>query len=198
MPSQFYNDTQIPAARVQMNDPENGYVNRPWYRFFYNLFVLLGSGSLRYGTFFDTTDQTAAAINTGYPVTFNNTDLSEGVYLGTPTSRIYVNRPGAYNFQFSLQLQSTSGASSKEVYIWARLNGDTDTIENSATKITIEGNNKHYVAAWNFVVRMAADDYFELMWATTNTTVQILADPATAFCPAIPSVIMTVTCNIGE
>lgn len=196
MPSQFYNDTQIPAARVQMNDPSNDYVNRPWYRFFYNLFILLGSGSLRYGTFFDTTDQTAAAINTGYPITFNNTDLSEGVYLGTPTSRIYVNRPGAYNFQFSLQLQSTSGASAKEVFIWARINNED--VENSATKITIEGNNKHYVAAWNFVLRMDTNDYFELMWATTNTTVQILADPATAFCPAIPSVIMTVTCNIGE
>lgn len=159
-------------------------------------FILLGSGSLRYGTFFDTTDQTAAAINTGYPITFNNTDLSEGVYLGTPTSRIYVDRLGAYNFQFSLQLESTSGASAKEVYIWARING-TD-VPDSATKLTIEGANKHYVAAWNFVLKMNTGDYFQLMWATTNTTVQILADPVTAFCPAIPSVIMTVTCNIGE
>lgn len=171
-------------------------ITREWYRFLYNVFVLLGSGSLRYGTFFDTTDQTAASSNTAYAITFNNTDLSAGVYLGTPTSRIYVDRPGAYNFQFSLQLQSTSGASSKEVFIWARINGID--VSNSATKITIDGNNKHFVAAWNFVLRMNTGDYFELMWATTNTTVQILADPATAFCPAIPSVIMTVSCNIGE
>jgi hypothetical protein len=195
MPSQLYNDTQIPAARVQMNDPSNDYVNRPWYRFFYNLFILLGSGSLRYGTFFDTTDQTAAAINTGYPITFNNTDLSEGVYLGTPTSRIYVNRPGAYNFQFSLQLVSTN-ASAKDIYIWARING-TD-VANSATKITMKGSGEAYVAAWNFVLRLGSDDYFELMWATDNTNVEIAAEAATAFCPAIPSVIMTVTCNIGE
>jgi hypothetical protein len=195
MPSQFYNDTQIPAARVQMNDPSNDYVNRPWYRFFYNLFILLGSGSLRYGTFFDTTDQTAAAINTGYPITFNNTDLSEGVYLGTPTSRIYVNRPGAYNFQFSLQLVSSS-ANAKQVYIWARINNDD--VEDSATKITMKGSGEAYVAAWNFVLRLDTNDYFELMWATDNTDVQIAAEPVTAFCPAIPSVIMTVTCNIGE
>ena len=195
MPSQFYNDTQIPAARVQMNDPVTEYVNRPWYRFFYNLFILLGSGSLRYGTFFDTTDQTAAASNTGYPITFNNTDLSEGVYLGTPTSRIYVNRPGAYNFQFSLQLEGTS-ASARDVYIWARVNG-TD-IPDSATRVHMKGSGEAYVAAWNFVLRMDTNDYFELMWATTNTNVQIIAEPATAFCPAIPSVIMTVTCNIGE
>jgi hypothetical protein len=195
MPSQFYNDTQIPAARVQMNDPSNDYVNRPWYRFFYNLYILLGSGSLRYGTFFDTTDQTAAAINTAYPITFNNTDLSEGVYLGTPTSRIYVNRPGAYNFQFSLQLVSSS-ASAKQVYIWARINGSD--VADSATKITMKGSGEAYVAAWNFVLRLAANDYFELMWATDSTSVELHADAATAFCPAIPSVIMTVTCNIGE
>jgi hypothetical protein len=195
MPSQFYNDTQIPAARVQMNDPVTEYVNRPWYRFFYNLFILLGSGSLRYGTFFDTTDQTAAAINTGYPITFNNTDLSEGVYLGTPTSRIYVNRPGAYNFQFSLQLVSTN-ASSKDIYIWARIN-DED-VDDSATKITMKGSGEAYVAAWNFVLRMDTNDYFELVWATSDVNVRLDASTATAFCPAIPSVIMTVTCNIGE
>jgi hypothetical protein len=189
------NTTQIPAARVQMNDPINDYVNRPWYRFFYNVFVLLGSGSLRYGTFFDTTDQTAAAPNTAYAITFNNTDLSAGVFLGTPTSRIYVDRPGAYNFQFSLQLSSTSG-STKNVYLWARING-TD-VANSATRITLKGSNEEYVAAWNFVLKLNTGDYFQLMWATSNINVQILADPATAFCPAIPSVIMTVSCNIGE
>jgi hypothetical protein len=189
------NTTQIPAARVQMNDPINDYVNRPWYRFFYNVFVLLGSGSLRYGTFFDTTDQTAAAPNTAYAITFNNTDLSAGVFLGTPTSRIYVDRPGAYNFQFSLQLSSTD-ATAKNVYLWARIDG-TD-VANSATRITLKGLNEEYVAAWNFVLKLNTGDYFQLMWATSNINVQILADPATAFCPAIPSVIMTVSCNIGE
>jgi hypothetical protein len=189
------NTTQVPAARVKIWDAATLYVTREWYRFFYNVFVLLGSGSLRYGTFFDTTDQTAAAINTGYPITFNNTDLSAGVYLGTPTSRIYVDRPGAYNFQFSLQISSTSGIA-KNVYIWARING-TD-VANSATRVTLKGSNEEYVAAWNFVLKMNTADYFELMWATSNTNVQLLADPATAFCPAIPSVIMTVSCNIGE
>jgi hypothetical protein len=156
---------------------------------------LLGSGSLRYGTFFDTTDQTAAAPDTAYAITFNNTDLSAGVFLGTPTSRIYVDRPGAYNFQFSLQLSSTN-ATAKNVYLWARINGVD--VANSATRITLKGSNEEYVAAWNFVLKLNTGDYFQLMWATSNINVQILADPATAFCPAIPSVIMTVSCNIGE
>jgi len=189
------NTTQVPAARVPIWDTVTLFVTREWYRFFYNVFVLLGSGSLRYGTFFDTTDQTAASPNTAYAITFNNTDLSAGVFLGTPTSRIYVDRPGAYNFQFSLQLSSTN-ANSKDVYIWARVNG-TD-VPDSATKITLKGSSEAYVAAWNFVLKLNTNDYFELMWATTDTNVQILHDAATAFCPAIPSVIMTVSCNIGE
>lgn len=189
------NVSQIPAARVPIT---GDLISREWYRFFYNLFAILGSGSLRYGTFFDTTDQNAAAPNTAYAITFNNTDLSAGVYRGTPTSRIYVDRPGAYNFQFSLQLLGTGGGggANRDVYIWPRVNGVD--VPNSATKIHIKGANEGYVAAWNFVLRMNTGDYFQLMWATSNTNVEIHADPATAFCPAIPSVILTVSCNIGE
>lgn len=191
------NTTQVPAARVPIWDTVTLFVTREWYRFFYNVFVLLGSGSLRYGTFFDTTDQTAASPNTAYAITFNNTDLSAGVFLGTPTSRIYVDRPGAYNFQFSLQLLGTGGGGvNRNVYIWPRINGAD--VPDSATKIHIKGSNEGYVAAWNFVLKLNTNDYFELMWATDNTTVEIHADAATAFCPAIPSVIMTVSCNIGE
>ena len=87
------NVTRIPASRVPITFTE--VISREWYRFFYNVYAILGSGSLRYGAFHDTTDQTAAAPNTAYPITFNNTDLSAGVYRGAPTSRIYVDRPGA-------------------------------------------------------------------------------------------------------
>lgn len=190
------NISQIPASRVPITFTD--LISREWYRFLYNIFAVLGSGSLRYGTFYDTTDQTAAAPNTAYAITFNNTDLSAGVYRGTPTSRIYVDRPGAYNFQFSAQLTGTGGGggAARDVFIWPRING-TD-VPDSATKVHMKGAGEAYVAAWNFVLRMNTGDYFELMWATTNTNVQILADPATAFCPAIPSVILTVSCNIGE
>jgi hypothetical protein len=189
------NITQIPAARVPIWDTVTLYVTREWYRFFYNVYALLGSGSLRYGAFYDTTDQTAAAINTAYAITYNTTDLSQGVSLGTPSSRIYVNRLGSYNFQFSIQLVSTN-SSSKTVYIWARTNG-TD-VPNSATKITMSGSSQAYVAAWNFVLRLNTGDYFELMWSTTDVNVEIHAAPAASPVPAIPSVIMTVSCNIGE
>lgn len=187
------NTTQIPAARVPITLTE--LISREWYRFLYGIYTVLGSGSLRYGTFHDTTDQSAVSPNTAYAITFDTTDLSAGVFRGTPTSRIYVDRPGAYNFQFSAQVASTSAAA-KTVYFWPRKNG-VDVV-NSATKLTLSGSGVAYVAAWNFVLRMNAGDYFQLMWATSDINVQILADPATAFCPSIPSAVLTVSCNIGE
>ena len=189
------NITQIPAARVEIAESPTPYPTRYWYRFFYNLFAILGSGSSRTGAFHSEQTQSAAAINTAYAMTFNKTDLSQGVYIGTPTSRVYVDRPGDYNFQFSAQFVSTN-SSVKNIYIWPAIDG-TD-VPQSATKITMKGASEAYLAAWNFVLRMNTGDYFELKWATDDTTVQILAETATAFSPAIPSVILTVAANIGE
>jgi len=189
------NITQIPAPRVPIWDTMTNYVTRAWYRYFYNLYAILGSGSLRSGAFYDTTTQSAAAIDTAYAITLNNTSLTQGVSIGTPTSRVYVDRTGSYNIQFSLQLVSTNAAS-KDVYIWADVNGTS--VPNSATKLTMSGSSNSYVAAWNFVIRMSAGDYFRLMWSTSNTNVQIAAVAASAPVPAIPSVILTVAANIGE
>lgn len=151
-----------------------------------------GQGVL-YGAFSDTTSQTIAVANTAYPITMNTTDVVDGVYLdGVNTSRIICPASGIYNFQFSLQLQSTS-ASSKTVAIWARING-TD-VPKSATDITIAGNNSQQVAAWNFMFSMVAGQYFELVWAADSTTVSLYHSPAQTspyVRPAIPSVIMTV------
>ena len=189
------NITQIPAARVAIAEAPTPYPSRPWYRYLYNLFAVLGSGSLRNGAFHSEQTQTAAVINTGYAMTFNETDLSQGVYIGTPNSRVYVDRPGAYNFQFSAQFVSTNAAT-KTIYVWADINGTA--VPQSATKLTMKGSGEAYLAAWNFVLRMNTGEYFRLMWATSDTNVSILAEAATAFSPAIPSVILTAAANIGE
>lgn len=148
----------------------------------------------RFGSFYDTTNQTAAVINTAYAVTFDTTDLSEGVYRGSPTSRIYVDEPGVYNFQFSAQLDKTAGGVGIFDF-WIRVNGAD--IANSAGRVRIQGNNAELVTAWNFLTRMKAGDYFELMWAVDDITCQITAFPAVAPLPGIPSVILTVANNIG-
>lgn len=149
----------------------------------------------RYGSFYDTTTQTAAAINTAYAITFNTTDLSVGVTRGSPTSRIYVDRPNVYNVQFSAQLDKTSGGVGL-VWIWLRKNGVN--VPDSAGQVRIQGNDAEIVTAWNYLVQLNAGDYIEIMWEVDDTSVQILYDAATAVHPAIPSVILTVTDNVSS
>jgi len=147
----------------------------------------------RYGSFYDLNDQTAAAINTAYAMTFSNTQYTRGVTLGTPSSRIYVDRPSIYNIQFSAQLDKTS-ASLGNVWIWLDVNGST--VANTATQVSLQGSNSATVAAWNFLQEMNAGDYFRLMWATDDTNCFIKHDTAVAPVPGIPSIILTVTDNI--
>jgi hypothetical protein len=149
----------------------------------------------RYGAFHSTVTQTAAAINTAYPMTLNTTTLSFGVYTGTPNSRIYIDTEGFYNFQFSAQLAKTTGGLGL-IHIWPRVNGVD--IPDSATKIRLQGNNAEILAAWNYVIQLNAGDYIELMWEVDDTSVQLLAEAATAIHPRIPSVILTVTDNISS
>jgi hypothetical protein len=149
---------------------------------------------LRYGSFYDTTDQTAAVINTAYAMTFNSTDISQGVYIGSPTSRIYVDTHNVYNIQFSAQLINAAGGA-HNVWIWLRKNGTN--VANTTTTLRVEGNNTEAVAAWNFLLEMNAGDYFELMWEVSDLSLTLQADVASAVHPAIPSIILTVTDNIS-
>lgn len=141
------------------------------------------------GSFYDTTTQTPAAINTAYAITFNTSSYEYKVYRGSTTSRIYVTNAGIYDFQFSAQLDNTSGGD-HIVYIWARIDGVDVT--NSASQVRMKGNNAELVAAWNFFLEMAAGSYFELMYSVEDTGIQILALGAVSPVPAIPSVILTV------
>jgi hypothetical protein len=140
-----------------------------------------------YGSFYDTTTQSAAAINTPYAMTLNSTAESNQIAV-TNNSRITFKNRGTYNIQFSAQLDQTSGAS-HNIFIWFRKNGVD--IANSASVVAIQGSTAELVAAWNFVITVLGGDYIQIMWAANNTAVKIVAAPATAFCPAIPSVIAT-------
>ena len=147
----------------------------------------------RYGSFFDTTDQTAAAINTAYAITLNNTAVSSGVTIGSPASRIYVDRPGIYLIAISVQFVNTGGGAHR-AWVWPRVNGVD--VANRATVMRIEGSSTEHVLSWTFMQEFNAGDYFEFMWEVSDTGVSLFADPASAVHPAIPSVTITVTDNI--
>jgi hypothetical protein len=145
---------------------------------------------LHYGSFSDTTLQAITSINTAYAMTFNTTDASNGVSIGSPTSRLVVDNQGVYNVQFSAQLDETSGGTAN-IYIWLRKNGTN--VANTASTVAIQGTAARTVAAWNFIIQLEPTNYVELMWASDSANTRLLAASATSVWPAIPSVICTIT-----
>ena len=143
-----------------------------------------------HASYFDTTTQTnpvASAVNL---FTYNSVETEFQVTRGTPTSKIYVNDTGIYNFQFSAQLDKTGGGKAS-IWIWPRINGVN--VPDSATKIVIQGSTDEVVPAWNFLLVMKAGDYFELAWQSNDTGVIVLAEAAASNYPGIPSIILTVS-----
>ena len=147
----------------------------------------------RYGQFLDTTTQIAAAINTPYAITFNTTEVSNGVFLGTPSSRVIVDTEGVYNFLFSIQLDKTSGGTGI-FWVWPRINGVD--VPNSNSQVQIQGNNAEQLVTVGYFFELKANDYVEIMYAVNDVSVQVEAFPASAFYPSVPSIILTVSNNI--
>jgi hypothetical protein len=148
----------------------------------------------RYGAFYDTTTQAATVINTAKAITFNTTDLSNGVFIGTPTSRIVVDSEGIYNFDTSFQLDKTAGGTGIFDF-WFRLNGVD--VPDSCSRIRIQGNNAEIFSSLNYFFDLKANDYVELMFSVDDLSVEITAFAASAPHPGIPSIILTVNNNIG-
>lgn len=151
--------------------------------------------STPYGAFQDSTDQTAASTTAAYAVTFNTTDYSHGISV-VSNSRLTAKSYGIYNVQFSIQFANTD-TQIQDVDIWFRKNG-TD-IANSNSRFSIPnshgGVDGHLIAAMNFWVELAANDYTEIMWRTSSTQVSIQQIPAqtSPTRPATPSAIVTVS-----
>lgn len=149
-----------------------------------------------YGAFQDGTNQTAANTTTAYPVTFDATDFSNGVTLSN-SSRLNVAQPGLYNLQFSIQLKNTTN-SSQDVDFWFRKNGTDIAKSNSRFGMPARkssGDPSHGIVALNFFQNLAANDYMQIVWRTSDVavTIETFAAGTSPTRPAAPSVIATMS-----
>ena len=149
--------------------------------------------SAPYGSFQSLADQTAAAANTEYQVTYDTTDFSNGVVF-TNSSRIQVKSYGIYNFQTSIQF-TNSDSQAHAVSVWFKKNGTA--IVNSNSDISVPsshgGTAGRYLFVVNFFFELQANDYIEMAWSAENTTVslQYIAAQTTPTRPATPAVVAT-------
>ena len=144
---------------------------------------------LHYAQFSDTTNQTLTTANTAYPVTFNTTDVSNGLSV-VSGSQITTDHAGLFLINFSLQITS-SNSSSVTAYAWLRKNGVD--VPRSRYDFTIKANGDTKVLSGSFQISLLETEYIELMWASDSTHVLLDYIASTAFAPEAPSAIVSIT-----
>jgi len=141
-----------------------------------------------YGSFFDTTNQLASNVNTGYFLKINTLDSANG--FTTDGANIIAQNSGIYNLQFSNQVHYNGGGGSGNIIeIWLTKNGQD--LPNTNTRLNITSNNPYSVASWNFIIPLDAGDKTALKWGTNNLNMGFDSNSSNIG-PSIPSVIMTI------
>lgn len=154
-----------------------------------------------YGQFQSNVDQTAAAIDTAYAVTYTQSDFTDSGVTLSSGSRLTVPSAGVYVVSFSIQFKNTTN-DVQDIDIWLRKNGTNVSDTNSRFSIPARkgaGNPSHLIAVTPVMVSLAANDYVEVMWHITDIGVSIEQYPAVTYSagvtpahPATPSVIIQV------
>ena len=137
-----------------------------------------------------TTDQTAAATNTAYPLTYTIMAGSVGVSLGTPDSRIIFAEGGSYTLSFTAQTSSTS-SSTVNFWFWPRINGVD--IADSGMRNTLHQNGATMIVSRTQIFNVNAGDYLEAYWATDSTNGSLQHHAANAFAPATPASTLSIS-----
>ncbi len=142
----------------------------------------------------DTTVQTAAAVATGYPITFNSPYVpsyyagpnASSPYLDpTNASKIVIPNSHYYNFAYTINfVKATAGAAT--VAVWLRLNSGTYGVidfPGTTRYYTVAGSGAVTAANCTFVLDEENGDSWQIMWTTTSTAVSISPTPAAGIGP---------------
>jgi hypothetical protein len=152
---------------------------------------------LSYGSFSDSTIQSASLANTPYSMKLNTFESANGFKIendsnGFPT-RIKALKTGVYNLQFSAQLENTANTNI-DFNIWLQYTGSNVANSNGHVSLTkVSGQFSNLIPSWNYVIPIQQLDYVELKWMCNNTSGQIFASGSNGVRPATPSVIATIT-----
>jgi hypothetical protein len=150
-------------------------------------------GALAYwGSFWDTTNQTATAINTPQAITINTADAANNGVSVVSSSRVTFTNAGVYSLTFSIQFTNTSTANGS-TQIWLRKNG-TDLADTNSHYDVPDKQGSSFsseILTVNYVLQLAASDYIQVYWQTATTSVKLEAIAASGTYPRTPSIIFT-------
>jgi len=135
------------------------------------------------GYFYST--QTQANLASPNIVTMDGTGLSQGVTLVGGT-QLTVSKTANYTLSIMFQFtKSTSAGGNAVGFFWLRKNGvDVPDSASDATSGTVQ---QGVIASWSYTLPMVAGDYLEMVWYSTAANAILIAIPASAGPPAIPT-----------
>ncbi len=150
--------------------------------------------NMPYASFYSTTTQTIAVINTTQTISLDGTFETHGDITREATGCITTTRKGAYLFTFSVL---PTGDVTKTLHIFPRIN-DVN-VANSNTPWTFAANSTVKVETVTYLFEMNAGDKFCLIMYSDDVDTKLNAYVAstTPIAPASPSIILTVQ-KIGE
>jgi len=152
-----------------------------------------------WGSFWDETSQTATA-NTATTILLRSRDTANRGVNVVSNSRITFDHAGVYSLTFSIQF-TNDDTLIHDTNVWLRKNdsgssGDVPATDSKFSIIASHGGTPgNVIGTVNYVLPVIANDYLELMWATSNAQTYIHAEAAATspFAhPSIPGVICTV------
>jgi hypothetical protein len=151
-----------------------------------------GSFGSYYGSFSSTTNQPVGytgATGASTPISYTTSEITNGVNIGTPQSRIVITNAGTYKFSYTINFTKTQ-VESEIVYVWIVINGVP--LARSATALTLNTQNGYSSANGEYIYTFSANDYFEVYFTSTNSDTSAATIPAVGDVPAIPSIITNV------
>ena len=124
----------------------------------------------KYGSFYDTTTQSAVA-NTPTLITLNSNAINTaGITVNASArSQIILAAPATYNVQFSAQINSNDINDSDTVTIWYKQNGTNIPYSASALSLPKKVGNvfgSTIMTVNIFVVTTVANEYVQLAWSS--------------------------------
>jgi hypothetical protein len=188
------------AYSQEVQNQNNGSLRTFFIKLANALQALTSSGGGKYinnpfGAFQSLVDQSIASANTAYAMTLDTTDFSNGVTTSN-SSRINVTNAGLYNLQWSGQFVNTDS----QIYdssVWLRVNGTNLTGSTGVLSIPNShgGVNGQLIVGWNYFLELAQNDYVELYWSATNTSISLqhFAAQTSPTRPSTASLIVTMT-----
>ena len=127
-----------------------------------------GSANVAHSTGVAVTKIQSPVANTAVPMYMNTTDFSNSVTL-VDTTKLTAAKAGLYNLQWSGQFNN-SDTTEHDLSVWLRINGvDVPASTGFVAVVSSHGGiDGHLIVGWNYYVQLAAGQYVEIWWSTTN------------------------------